>query len=213
MNEQGGTGGGRRIRVALYARVSTFQQNIESQLIPLREFASLRGFDVIGEYKDVGVSGIRYRREGLDKLMDGARKRLFDGVVVFQFSRFARSVKHLVEALAEFRALGISFMSYSENIDTSSPIGEAIFAVIAALAQLERDLIRERVQAGLRRAKAEGRRLGRPTTGVSPARAVEAFAAAGSIRAAARTLRISASSVARLIKAAQMDGRGTSGVA
>jgi DNA invertase Pin-like site-specific DNA recombinase len=145
--------------------------------------------------------------------MDGARKRLFDGVVVFQFSRFARSVKHLVEALAEFRALGISFMSYSENIDTSSPIGEAIFAVIAALAQLERDLIRERVQAGLRRAKAEGRRLGRPTTGVSPARAVEAFAAAGSIRAAARTLRISASSVARLIKAAQMDGRGTSGVA
>ena len=195
----GSNGNGRALKVAIYGRVSTPKQNIESQLRPLREFAASRGFEVADEFKDIGVSGKAYRRPALDKLMDSARKRQIDAVLVFQFSRFARSVKHLVEALEEFKTLGIAFMSYSENIDTSSPIGEAIFAVIAALSQLERDLIRERVQAGLARARAEGRKLGRPTVDVSRERVAEVYSGCRSLRVTASILHISPSTVKRLL--------------
>ena len=198
----GNNSNGRALKVAIYGRVSTTQQNINSQLHPLKEFAASRGFEVIDEFKDVGYSGKSYRRPALDKLMDLARKRQIDAVLVFQFSRFARSVKHLVEALEEFKALGIAFLSYSENIDTSSPIGEAIFAVIAALSQLERDLIRERVQAGLARARAEGRRLGRPPVDISPNQVAEVYAIQKSIRETAKALHVSPSTVQRLLKAA-----------
>jgi len=114
------------------------------------------------EYVDVGQSGTKDSRPQLDALMDAARKRQFDAVVVWRFDRFARSTKHLLLALEEFRNLGVGFVSYSENIDTNSALGRAVFVIVAAVAQLERDLICERVAAGLRNARACGKQLGRP---------------------------------------------------
>ncbi len=151
------------MRVALYARISTNdKQDVELQLVPLREYALARGWAVQGEFIDRGVSGAKERRPALDLLMDDARRRSFDIVFVWRFDRFARSTRHLVNALHEFRHLGINFCSYSENIDTSSPMGEAMFSVIGAVAQLERDIIRERVKAGVAQARRRGKQLGRP---------------------------------------------------
>ena len=151
-------------RVALYARVSTKNngQDPETQLLALREYASARRFEVFDEYVDVGISGAKETRPALDRLMDHARKRRFDAVLVARFDRFARSTRHLVLALEEFNALGVDFISLSESIDTSTPMGKMVFTVIAAVAELERSLIRERVAMGLQRAKAQGQRIGRP---------------------------------------------------
>ena len=152
------------MRVGIYARVSTTDrgQDPEVQLGPLREYASARGWAVHREYVDQGVSGAKERRPALDQLMADARRRLFDAVLVWRFDRFARSTRHLINALHEFRHLGIAFVSHQENLDTSSPLGEAMFTIIGAMAQLERDIIRERVKAGVARARARGRQLGRP---------------------------------------------------
>jgi len=128
----------------------------------LREYAKARRFEVFDEYVDVGISGAKETRPALDQLMDGARKRRFDAVLVARFDRFARSTRHLVLALEEFSALGVDFISLSESIDTSTPMGKMIFVVISAVAELERSLIRERVAMGLQRAKAQGKRIGRP---------------------------------------------------
>lgn len=147
---------------ALYVRVSTKEQNPDMQFSDLRRYAQQRGFEIYREYVDLGVSGTKANRPALDALMDAARKRLFDVVLVWRFDRFARSTKHLVDALHEFRALGIDFISYQEAIDTSSPIGEAMFTIISAMAKLERDIIVERVKAGMRKAKEQGKRIGRP---------------------------------------------------
>ncbi len=151
-----------RPRVAIYARVSTFDQSTETQLLDLRRYATDRGWRIYQEYCDNGVSGTKGSRPALDQLMDEAKKRRFDAVLVWRFDRFARFTKHLILALEEFRNLGIDFLSYQENIDTSSPLGAAIFTIIGAVAQLERDIIVERVRAGLRRARNNGKRLGRP---------------------------------------------------
>jgi DNA invertase Pin-like site-specific DNA recombinase len=151
------------MRIGIYARVSTKDQSCELQLRDLRAYCAARGFELVREYVDVGQSGAKDSRPELDKLMGEARKRKFDAIVVWRFDRFARSTKHLLTALEEFRALGIQFISYQENMDTSSPLGQAIFVIVAAVAQLERDLIRERVSAGLRNARAKGKILGRPT--------------------------------------------------
>jgi len=121
----------------------------------------------VREFVDVGESGAKDSRPQLNELMAAARKRLFDAVVVWRFDRFARSTKHLLLALEEFRSLGIQFTSYQENIDTSSPLGQALFTIVSAVAQLERDLIRERVSAGIRNARACGKQLGRPRRVVS----------------------------------------------
>ncbi len=151
------------MRVALYSRVSTSnRQDVDLQLVPLREYAFARGWNVYKEYVDEGVSGAKVRRPALDQLMTDARQRHFDIVLVWRFDRFARSTRHLVNALHEFRHLGIAFCSYQENLDTSSPLGEAMFAIIGAIAQLERDITRERVKAGVARARARGKQLGRP---------------------------------------------------
>lgn len=156
-------------RVVLYARVSTINHNQdpEVQLRELRQYVAARGWQVAGEYVDHGVSGTKESRPQLNRLMNDARKRRFDGVIVWKFDRFARSTKHLLTALEEFRALGVSFTSYSENIDTTTPMGQAMFTIIGAVATLERDLIAERVRAGLRHAQAKGVRLGRPRTAVN----------------------------------------------
>lgn len=150
------------MRVAIYARVSTKDQDCEMQLADLRGMAEARGVQVVGEFVDRGVSGTRDSRPQLDRLMRDARRRRFDAVWVWRFDRFARSLRHLMVALDEFRAVGIDFVSYQESLDTSTPAGRMLFQVIGAMAEFEREIIRERVIAGIERAKRRGRRLGRP---------------------------------------------------
>jgi DNA invertase Pin-like site-specific DNA recombinase len=169
------------MRIAIYARVSTKDQSCELQVRDLRTYCAARGFDLVREYVDVGQSGAKDSRPELNKLMDDARKRQFDAIVVWRFDRFARSTKHLLTALEEFRSLGVQFISYQENIDTSSALGQALFTIVSAVAQLERDLIRERVTAGIRNARANGKKLGRPMRTVDPDRILE-------MRAAGQTL-------------------------
>ena len=152
----------RSVRVAISCRVSTLDQSTESQLLDLRRYVRERGWTLFNEFCDNGVSGTTDSRPALNELMNDAKKRRFDAVLVWRFDRFARSTKHLILALEEFRNLGIDFISYQENIDTSSPLGSAIFTIISAVAQLERDIIAERVKAGLRRAKENGKVIGRP---------------------------------------------------
>lgn len=149
-------------RVALYGRVSTLDQTADNQLMDLRRYCHERGWSVAEEFVDTGISGSKASRPALDRLMNKARKRQIDAVLVWRFDRFARSVKHLVMALEELRQLNIAFVSFQENIDTSSPLGNAIFTIIAAMSELEKNIIVERVRAGLRRAVAEGKQLGRP---------------------------------------------------
>ncbi|MHC4278497.1 MAG: recombinase family protein, partial [Planctomycetota bacterium] len=158
----------RPTKVAIYARVSTQDQDPGLQLSELRKYIKDRGWQAYNEYVDIGQSGAKDSRPQLNKLMADAKRRRFDVVLVWKFDRFARSVKHLVTSLYEFRALGIDFVSLTEGIDTSTPLGEAMFSIIGAMAQLERDLIRERVTAGMRRAREKGKALGRPRKGIDP---------------------------------------------
>ena len=173
-------------RVALYARVSTADQTVENQLIDLRRYAREREWKIAGEFADSGVSGAKTSRPELDRMMDAARKRKFDTVLVWRFDRFARSVKHLVVALEEFKGLGIDFVSYQENIDTSSALGQAIFTIVAAMAALERNIIVERVHAGLRRARQQGKRIGRPQASIDAERVLRLRADGQSLRQIAR---------------------------
>ena len=170
------------MRIGIYARVSTKDQSCELQLRDLRSYCAARGFDLVREYIDVGQCGAKDSRPQLNRLMDDARKRQFDAIIVWRFDRFARSTKHLLLALEEFRSLGIQFISYQENIDTSSALGQALFTIVSAVAQLERDLIRERVSAGIRNAQANGKKLGRPKSAVDRERILELKAQGLSLR-------------------------------
>ena len=155
------------MRTAIYARVSTTNgQDPTVQTRELKEYCERRGWKLAGEYIDVGISGAREKRPELDRLMADAHRRRFDAVVVWKFDRFARSVSHLLRALETFKALGIEFVSLSEQVDTSTPTGRMIFTVLGAVAELERSLIAERVRAGLRNARAKGKKLGRPRKAV-----------------------------------------------
>lgn len=190
------------MKIALYARVSTTDkgQDPEMQLRELREYCERRGWQIAAEYVDRGISGAKDSRPELNKLMADAHKRRFDAVVVWRFDRFARSVSHLLRALETFRSLGVEFVSYSEAIDTSTPVGKMTFTVLGAVAELERSLIVERVNAGLRNAVAKGRKLGRPTTlnGQHKAAVVALRSAGRSFRQIAAELGISLRSVQRL---------------
>ena len=188
------------MRVVVYARVSTREQTAENQLQDLRRYAGARGFEVVGEYVDVGVSGAKERRPGLDQVMALARARAVDAVVVAGFDRFGRSLAHLVRALEEFRHLGVGFVSLREQLDLSSPTGRVMFAVIAAMAEFERELIRERIQAGLRRARAQGKRLGRPPRVYHRDRVLPLRQAGKSIRTIAQELEISRRAVQRALR-------------
>ena len=149
-------------RLRLYARVSTNNgQDPEVQLRELREFCQRRGFEIAEEFVDKGISGSRERRPALDKLMVACRKRLVDAVVVYRYDRFARSLRQLVNALEEFRALGIEFISLHEGVDTSTPNGKLVFGIFASIAEFERELIRDRVRSGLAAARAKGKAIGR----------------------------------------------------
>ena len=123
------------MRIGIYARVSTKDQSCELQLRDLRTYCAARGFDLVREYVDVGQSGAKDSRPELNMLMGDARKRKFDAIVVWRFDRFARSTKHLLLSLEEFRSLGIQFISYQENMDTSSPLGQALFTIVSAVAR------------------------------------------------------------------------------
>jgi len=186
-------------RVALYARVSTTDQSTDSQLLDLRRYVSERGWNSFKEYVDEGISGTKDSRPSLNELMNDAKKRRFDVVLVWRFDRFARSTKHLILALEEFKNLGIDFVSYQENIDTSSPLGSAIFTIISAVAQLERDIIAERVKAGLRRAKENGKKLGRPRVSVDTEKIHWLRSKGLSLRAIAKETGVSRTTVSEVL--------------
>ena len=152
------------MRAAIYARISTIGhgQSPEMQLSELREYCKRRGWEIAGEYVDSGISGAKEKRPELDRLWTDAKQRRFDAVSVYRYDRFARSLRQLVNALCEFDALGIQFVSLYENVDTSTPNGRLVFGIFASIAEFERELIRDRVRSGVAAAKARGKRLGRP---------------------------------------------------
>ncbi len=186
------------MRIAIYARCSTSHngQNPETQLLPLRDFCKARGFEVFREYVDI-TSGVKESRLCLDQLLADAKKRRFDGIIVWKLDRLGRSLKHLITLIEEFQALGIQFVSYTEGMDTTTPAGKLLFNVIGAIAGFERDLIRERVKAGLHRARAQGKSLGRPKgSGLDVEVALQMKFQGLSIRAIASKLGVSKSLVA-----------------
>ena len=159
-------------RAAIYARVSTNNkhQDPEMQLGELRAFCKHRDWEICSEYTDSGISGTREKRPALDRLLSDCRRRRVDAVVVYRYDRFARSLRQLVNALEEFRSLGIEFVSLHEGVDTSTPNGRLIFGIFASIAEFEREFIRDRVKSGIAAAKAKGKRLGRPRRVVDAAR-------------------------------------------
>jgi DNA invertase Pin-like site-specific DNA recombinase len=186
------------VRAALYARCSTHDkgQDPELQLAPLREYCQRRGFETAGEYVDNGISGTKDRRPQLDRLMDAARKRQVDIILVWKLDRFGRSLKQLVTALDELSGLRIGFISYQDSLDLTTAQGRLMFHIIGAMAEFERELIKERVKAGLDNARRKGKRLGRkPVPPVMAEKVNELRGKGDSIRKIARTLDISVGTV------------------
>lgn len=195
------------MRTALYARVSTTDkgQDVTMQTRELREYCQRRGWEIVGEYVDNGVSGSKDSRPELNKLMADAHKRRFDVVVVWRFDRFARSVSHLLRALETFRSLGIEFVSYTEAVDTSTAVGKLTFTVLGAVAELERSLIRERTVAGINNARAHGKKLGRPRK-VLHSMQIQMMRSAGqSYRTIAQTLGLSHTAVMHAMHACKQN--------
>ena len=188
-------------RAALYSRISTGDQHIETQLLDLRELAKQRGLEIVREYTDV-ISGAKAKRPGLDQLMADARRRRFDVVLVAAFDRIARNVRHFLDVLDELNHIGIQFISLRENIDTGGPLGRAMLTIIGAIAELERSLIVERVKSGMRRAKLEGRRIGRAPLNIDREQVVEDRRSGMSLTKVANKHRISRASVCRLVREA-----------
>jgi DNA invertase Pin-like site-specific DNA recombinase len=185
------------MRVAIYGRVSTIEQSTVMQVEELRAFCVRRGWDVVEEFTDTGISGSREFRPALNRLLAGAKRRQFDTVLVYRYDRFARSLRQLVNALAEFDSLGIHFVSLHEGVDTSTPNGRLVFGIFASIAEFERELIRGRVRSGIAAAKARGTRLGRPTVAVDNVRILGLRAAGRSWRAIGRELGVSERSLVR----------------
>ena len=189
-------------RAVLYMRVSTVDQHPETQLHDLRGLAAQRGFEIVNEYTD-RISGAKAKRPGLDQLLKDARRGKFDILLVWGFDRIARSVRHFLEVLDELNHLHIEFISFRENVDTSGPLGRAMIVIIGAIAELERNLIIERVRAGIRRARLEGRRIGREPLQVDRAALLRDRARGLSLTQLAKTYRISRSSVCRVLREAK----------
>jgi DNA invertase Pin-like site-specific DNA recombinase len=190
-------------RVALYARVSTLNgQNPEMQLAELREYASRRGWHVVGEYVDLGVSGSKESRPELNRMMKDAHARKFDALICWKLDRLGRSLKHLVTTIEDLAAYGVSFACLRDNLDLSTPSGRLMMHVIAAMAEFERELIKERVTAGIHAARKRGVRIGRPKTYVSPDRVREMRDAGTPWRAIARKLKIGTGTACRALQQA-----------
>jgi DNA invertase Pin-like site-specific DNA recombinase len=188
-----------KTKAALYLRVSTFDQHPQTQLHDLRQLAAQRGFAIVQEYTD-RISGARPRRPALDAMMAAARRRDFDVLLVWACDRLARSVRHFLEVLDELSHLGVEFVSLREQIDTGGPLGRAIVVIVGAVAELERNLIIERVRAGMRRARLEGRRIGRRPLAIDRAAVIRDRARGRSLSQLAKTYGISRTSVARILK-------------
>lgn len=186
-------------RAVLYMRVSSVDQHPETQLYDLRQLAAQRGLEIVKEYTD-RISGAKARRPGLDELMQDARRGRFDVVLVWASDRIARSVKHFLEVLDELNRLEIEFVSFRENIDTGGALGRAIVVIIAAIAELERNLIVERVKAGMRRARLEGRHIGRNPLVLDSAAIQQDRQRGQSLREIAREHRISTATVQRVLR-------------
>ena len=185
-------------RAAIYARVSTHNgQNPEMQVSEIRAYCERRGWEVVGEFVDAGISGAKERRPALDRLLSLCRKRSVDAVIVYRYDRFARSLRQLVNALEEFRVLGIDFISLHEGVDTSTPNGRLVFGIFASIAEFERELIRDRVRSGLAAARARGKRLGRPKQTVDSLRITDLRAQGASWSTIARALGLGEGTVRR----------------
>jgi DNA invertase Pin-like site-specific DNA recombinase len=189
-------------RAALYVRVSTPDQHVESQLYDLRELAAQRGFEVVHEYEDRGVCGKKARRPGLDALMADARRKKFSVVLVAAFDRIARSTRNFLQVIDELDSMGIEFISQRENVDTSGPMGRLFVTIISAIAELERSLVVDRVKSGMRRAKLEGRQIGRARLDVNREQVVQDRRSGMSLTQVAKKHGISRASVCRLMKEA-----------
>ena len=187
-------------RAALYVRVSSLDQHPETQLHDLRQFAAQRGFQIVQEYVDHGFCGARARRPELDRMMEDARRHKFDVLMVWACDRLARSTKHLLQTLDELSGFGIQFLSQREAIDTEGPLGRAIIVIVSAIAELERSLIVERVRAGMRRARLEGRRIGRLPLQVNRAALLRDRERGMSLNQLAKTHGISKASVCRVLR-------------
>lgn len=188
------------MKIAIYARVSTSEQDVQNQLVELRRYCKNRNFEVFKEYSDVGESGSKENRPEFDRLMQDAQKRLFDAVLVWKLDRFSRSLKHLLNALDSLKSLNIDFICYDQNIDTTSPTGKLLFQIIGAFAEFERDLIRDRVKCGLERAKQKGVRLGRPKLEVNTYRVRQLRGSGMSLREIGKELGVSYGSVRRILR-------------
>jgi DNA invertase Pin-like site-specific DNA recombinase len=190
-------------RAAIYARVSTADQSPDNQLHDLRQMAAQRGFEIVEEYVDHGISGARAKRPGLDRLLSDARRGRFEILLVWAADRVARSVKHFLEILEECQHLNIAFVSYREQLDTAGPLGKAVMVIVGAIAELERSLIVERVKAGLRRARLEGRHIGRPRLEVDRNAVLRDRYRGMSLTEIAKAYRISRALVSRIIRDAR----------
>jgi len=191
------------MKVAIYARVSTTVQDAGLQTRELRQYAEARGWQLADEYVDAGVSGSKDSRPELNRLMLDAKRRRFDVVLVWKLDRFGRSLRHLVNALAEFESLGIAFVSLSDNLDLSTASGRLMFNIIGAMAEFERELIRERVKAGMKNARAKGARIGRPRAIADSARIIALRASGLSWRAIETELGVSIRTARRLASVAK----------
>ena len=187
-------------RTALYCRVSTVYQHPETQLGELRQFAANKGFQVVGEYIDHGFCGAPVRRPALDRMMDDARRNKFDVLLVWSCDRLARSTKHLLQTIDELNGMGVQFLSQREAIDTEGPLGRAILVIVSAMAELERCIIIERVRAGMRRARLEGRQIGRARLDINREQVIRDRRSGMSLTQVANKHGISRASVCRLMK-------------
>jgi len=186
-------------RAALYMRVSTVDQHPETQLHDLRQMAAQRGLDIVHEYTD-RISGVKAKRPGLDAMMSDARHGQFDVVLVWASDRIARSVKHFLDVLDELNRLQVEYVSFRENIDTGGPLGRAIVIIIGAVAELERNLIIERVRAGMRRARLEGQHIGRNPLVLDNAAIQRDRQHGQSIREIAKGHRVSTATIQRVLR-------------
>jgi DNA invertase Pin-like site-specific DNA recombinase len=185
-------------RAALYMRVSSLDQHPETQLYDLQQMAAQRGYEIVEQYTD-RISGAKARRPGLDQMMSDARRGRFDAVLVWASDRIARSVKHFLETLEELNRLNIEFISFREQIDTGGPLGRAVVVIIGAIAELERNLIIERVRAGMRRAKLEGRPIGRQPLELDRSSILRDHNQGQSLRQLAKSYRVSRATIHRVV--------------